>query len=925
MPFLHILGLAVCALPVFAGPVDFGQAELDRAFAERGLRRVRIRAEVTADPPESFRILPGRVTGGDVRGLMYGLLEAAAQIRGQGRLYAAKGSPATPIRGIRSFLHNEDLEKDWYYSQDYWRDFFAMLARNRFNRFNLVFAHQTNYLAPPYPFWFTLPEFPEIRVPGLTPERQQRNLEILQFISQTATEHAIDFTLGVWEHNIQPNMTPTVEGLTPENIGPYSYAALKNILALCPTIRSVQMRTNAESGIPNDRQVEFYRDWVFRAIRETGRRVTLDMRGWSMRPGMLEAAVDSGAPLRLSSKYWAEDIGRPYQPPETWPNYSYINFLKKPRPYDFYWEVWGLGSHRLLLWGNPDFVRRMVPTFAISGTSGFEIDPPLAQKGFGNRPGAWGIFTPQHQDRVFWKWEFERYWLFYMLWGRLSYDPKTPDSVWLAELKRRFGAAAPQVLEAYKSSGNILPEIVAAHLADPNMYIWPEINPGGLIDGYRYIRPSDWRFIASIPEAVHNRLDGIASAKQTPAQTAARLGEFALRAEQAVALAAKQLATNREWRGSEPDFRVLAALARYHARKQVAAERLTWFYETGDGAALETARREIESAVRLWEELVHLTDGMYPPNVAFGPDDAGHWKDKLPYVRHDLKLVGERETIFRRFGRFESGFDFGGPVAAPRGSSYRNDPFVLRNTVEPRFELVAPDTAYSEKSGFGWLTEAPREARPLALAPYHEVRAVARNPQHLPENILFGDSIRGRGEHTFRVQTGEGRFAVLLLHPDGSATERRLQASHGVLDIRFPAGEWNISGLIIKGERPSQPAVVKPVPKPLARPVMAHIPPRTVDPRKPLVLSLQLSSSASVRAIRLHYRPLNQLAEFKTIEAPATVRTFTIPAADLSPEWDLLYYFEILTTGNTGWFHPDPWKHTPYYIVTVAQAAAAAR
>src|SRR5574341_1276478 len=118
-----------------------------------------------------------------------------------------------------------------------------MLARNRFNRFNLVFAHQTNYLAPPYPFWLALPEFPQIRVPGLSAAERERNLEMLRFISQTADDHGIDFALGVWEHNTQTNQKPTTEGLTRENIGPYSYAALKKILAECPAIRSVQMRT----------------------------------------------------------------------------------------------------------------------------------------------------------------------------------------------------------------------------------------------------------------------------------------------------------------------------------------------------------------------------------------------------------------------------------------------------------------------------------------------------------------------------------------------------------------------------------------------------------------------------------------------------------------------------------------------------------
>src|SRR5439155_13660126 len=110
--------------------------------------------------------------------------------------------------------------------------------------------------------------------------------------------------------------------------------------------------------------------------------------------------------------------------------------------------------------------------------------------------------------------EFSRYWLFYLLWGRLSYDPKTPESVWMSELTSRFGSAAADVMEAYKQSSGVLSEIVATHLADPNLYLWPEINPGGLIDAYKQTLPSDWRYVASIPEAVRNRIDGAASAKQ---------------------------------------------------------------------------------------------------------------------------------------------------------------------------------------------------------------------------------------------------------------------------------------------------------------------------------------------------------------------------------------------------------------------------
>jgi hypothetical protein len=914
---LRLLLIFPLAGPLAAGPVEFAKAELDNALAARGMK-LAYKTGVSQIAPESFEIEPFRITGGDLRGLMYGLLEAASQIRATGRLVLTKGAPATPIRGIRYFIHNHDLEERWYYSHEYWDEYFTMLARNRFNRFNLVFAHQTAYLAPPYPFWLDLPGFPSIRVPGLSPEDRRRNLEMLQYISQDAADHGIDFTLGIWEHNIQTNMKPSVEGITRENIGPYSRAALSEILRLCPAIRSVQMRTNTESGIPTDFQVEFYRDYVFPAIRSSGREVRLDLRAWAVAGGMIKAAQQVGVPLRVSTKYWAEDVGRPYQPAETYAGYSYLNFLEKPRNYDFYWELWGLGSHRLLLWGNPDFVKRAVPTFRLSGSSGFEIDAPLAQKGFGNRPGVWGVFTGAHQDRMFWKWEFERYWMFYLLWGRLSYDPKTPDKLWMSELQRRFGASAADVMDAYRESSRVLNEIVAVHLADPNMYLWPEINPGGLIDAYKETLPSDWRYVASIPESVRNRLDGVASAKQNSFDTAAHFNDMAERAEKATSHAAQKLAGNAEWRSSEADFRVLAMLARYHALKQTAAWRLEYFDRTGDGAVLADAKRDVIAAIKIWEDLTSFTDGLYPAEMAFGPDDIGHWKDKLSYVRHDLELINEREEILQKFGRFDFAFDFGAHVN-PAGdlTRYRSIPYSLRNSVEPRFEAIDPKSA-------NWATDAPREAVGIPLSPYLEVRAAARGPKQLPHDVLFRDYIRGTGPQEFRVKAAEGDYEVLVLHPDRT-TDTIHAHSDGTLAIKFPEGDWSVSGLVIKGGQSKQPLPQWTMPKPVTRPTLLHQPPAKADPGEPLALRLQIAPTTHVSTVRLHYRPVNQLAKFKTLEAKPGDALFKIPAEDISPQWDLMYYFEVLNDQLTGWFQPDPAVATPYYVVKVGEPSATAQ
>jgi hypothetical protein len=323
----------------WAGPVEFGKQELERALTGRKLspQWFRVVTEVTTDPPESFRILPGQVSGGDVRGLMYGLLEAAEQIRQRGQLLPAKGAPAMPIRGVRLFIRPEDVEGDWYNAREFWQRYSEMLARSRFNRLDLVFS-------------------------GLDPG--ERTLATLRTISQTAAEYAIDLTLGL--------RLPADE--------PGADRVLKRVLAACPAIRSVQV---------------WYGDQLFRPIGEAGRRVTLELRNEGLTPGLLKVATEAGLPLRISVTYGESEIELPARPLSS----------------QLMWVVSTADPSKRMLWSDPDFVRRTVSALAQPGYSGFEIDPPL---------------PPDSEDAG----------LFYSLWGRLSYDPKTPASVWGKELKR---------------------------------------------------------------------------------------------------------------------------------------------------------------------------------------------------------------------------------------------------------------------------------------------------------------------------------------------------------------------------------------------------------------------------------------------------------------------------------------------------------
>src|SRR5689334_11168143 len=158
-------------------------------MAERKLKW-KNQVELNLDAPDTFRIEPyaiggAHITGGDLRGLTYGLLEAAEQIRATGQFAKTSGVAAASLRGVR-ILMNPDLERA---PEEFWKSYFRMLARNRFNRAHVVLER----LEAPYRF--------------------------AQFLSRTAADYAIDFTLGV--------------------DGGISAQELARVLIVCPSIRGV--------------------------------------------------------------------------------------------------------------------------------------------------------------------------------------------------------------------------------------------------------------------------------------------------------------------------------------------------------------------------------------------------------------------------------------------------------------------------------------------------------------------------------------------------------------------------------------------------------------------------------------------------------------------------------------------------------------
>lgn len=895
------------------------------------------------DGPESLAIARVDdtlvVAGSDEQGLMYALLEVADQLavagRSLGDIAAVSQHPETELRGSYTTLHNADCERDWFFARDHWEAYFDLLADSRFNSFMLVIGHQTPYLVPPFPFFVDVPEHPEVVVPGLGDEERRRNLDALRMIAEQAGRRGLAFVLGIWEviawvpgtrgGHTQQSM---VEGLDAENLAGYTYHGTKRLLAEVPGIAGVQLRVNAESGIPHEHQTAFFSETVFPAIAECDRDLFLDVRGWFAHPETIQAAADLGIPMRLSMKYWAEHLGAPYQAALQEPAYSYADFLRFPRRFPVAYQVWTLGSHRHFIWGDPDYVRTFAGSLRLGEAVGFEICPPLAQKGYGNEPGAWRVLAPEHE---YYRWEWERYWMFHLLFGRLTYDSRSDDGPWMRRLTARFGEAAGDVLAAYRAASQVVSLIIRFNMSDPNMYIWPEADTGGVLDFYLAAPPSDPARMKSFADATAERLSGQRTARMEPTEVADRLE--AIGADCLAAAAALRRGgpagddhPGRELMSTAVDTEALGELALYHAEKIRAADALGTYYATGHLGALGAARRGLERARPHWERLAAVTDGVYTDHQVTGPVDSGHWKDKLALVDEDEARLAERFELHDRYGGGAIGgaaaaFDFG---AVPQAAySYTRYP-VHHDMVERGFIGVDDTVRWRYGGTYGWEVidgGLSAIASPLARFCDRHLDRVFRDTMADPgydrlvpfTDTLYRDYVAGDGRSVFHASVPAGVYEVVVVCCDRS--ERA--SSHGPFSVTVN-GRTVAEGLVVgpdelvelrgvhelgRGELVVGFAAAEGagwfcsaiVARPVA-PVPSHVPPRVAAAGDDITLELSVTSVAPVEGASL-------LVDGREIEMTAAddERLFraAIPGDLAVAGAELRYRFVVRTAAHT--------------------------
>ncbi len=592
------------------------------------------------------------VLAADAAGAMYGGLDIAEALR-LGMLAGLRDSDHSPHieqRGIKfnapldartpSYSDNSDaaqanIPEMW--SFDFWREFLDEMARDRYNVLSLWSLH-------PFPSLVKVPEYPEVALAdvkrttirldetyshggddmvrpetlaNLVTVRTMSIEDKIRFwrdVMQYAADRGIRVYVFTW--NIFTFGAEGKYGITPEqtNVKTIDYfrASVREMVLTYPLLAGIGITAGEHM---RDLPGEFSKEsWLWRTYGE-GIRDALRMQ--------------PGREFRLIHRY--------HQSGQT----EILNaFRDYPGPFDlsFKYSI----AHMYSI-PNPPFIQELLPNLPAGKKTWLTVrnddvysfrwgDPAYAREYIRNIPGADKIAGfYMGPDGYTWGREFlstepdtprqsviSKQWYSFQLWGRLSYEPDLPDSLFLRTLATRFPQAdSAKLSRAWADASQVFPLITRFFWGDIDLRWFPEAclsHPryrgyytvrhfieGDTMPGSGVLRILDWR---------RAKLAGETPGGITPLEIADRLEERA-----GLALAAlpslRASGPDKELRLTLGDIEAMSHLARYYAAKIRGAATLALYDRTSDEAGKQEAVRHLEAAVEHWRSYSRAYTAQY--------------------------------------------------------------------------------------------------------------------------------------------------------------------------------------------------------------------------------------------------------------------------------------------------------------------------
>jgi len=644
---------------------------------------------------EAFSIIPEgpilSVYGGDGRGMIYGVLALVEELQsgtGLGEIKAMSEEPHLQLRGIKhnfpwdSYRPSKALDQHYETTRDlaYWEAFLDMMVDNRFNALTLWNLHPWVYMVKPR-------NFPEAS--PFTDKEMDEWRELHRGIFRLAKERGIDTYLVPWNifvskefvaahdvgHvNTYPYYNTKADGS--ELIKRYVRESVAQVLEEYPNLTGLGLSHSEGMGgwMPEQRD-SWLKETYLAAIRSADRPVKLihkvpSSAGKSMDGSTsvdteqlvrntLESIDYVEGPIWLAGKYnWSHGHSTPTFVRVHGGELHDTYFKPEPENYKFTWIVRNEDFHALR-WGVPSFVREHIrlngSTSAVGGyIIGSETYIP-----------ALDYFTAVKKG-VDWQYAFERQWLFYELWGRLLYNPETPDTVFTEEFVRRYGTKGEDLLRAYELASATPLRLASLFNAtwDHTLYSEGMLALGDRTMDYISVDRLIEREVldpayVSIADYVDVRLEGNAFSDErvTPPDLAAQL--------ESDCREALNLVEGVDTSGSVAlmyevaDVKAWAYLGLHLAEKIRGGVALQMYRQAGGEEQKAQAISHLENALDQWDELIAVTRPLYRDMLLthligssknLNPDGYFHWALIRPHVVADVESV-RRAAVTRPVAR----------------------------------------------------------------------------------------------------------------------------------------------------------------------------------------------------------------------------------------------------------------------------------
>ena len=340
-------------------------------------------------------------------------------------------------------------------------------------------------------------------------------------------------------------------------------------------------------------------------MKRAGRKIEIDMHAKGIDQHMIDLALATGMPVKVSPEVLGRAHGHAVSPgryPRTgasaspaardsglmalsagsrsFTRYGYADLMREDRRYDVLWRIWP-GTQRLLLWGDPVFAAGYSRAFQFCGSCGVEVMEPLSFKG---RRGSGIAGSADRHSCKPPRWDWEKYPDTYRVWGQKLYNPD--------------GRTVQSGSGAARAASRILPIVTTAHMpsAANNTY-WPEI-----YTNQPMVDPASNPYTDTPAPKVFGNVTPL------DPQLFSRMNDFAGRAAERRArrqvLAGRSGAVaggsrrRRRQGGSRLDVQIQAGLGRFFAAKFRAGVLYHLHEQTGDRAALEEALKRYRARAR---------------------------------------------------------------------------------------------------------------------------------------------------------------------------------------------------------------------------------------------------------------------------------------------------------------------------------------